>query len=97
MGALDTSGGHMSEEQHESHKPWGGRFTEATDRFVEAFSASVGFDHRLYRYDIEASIAHARMLAHVGVLSEAECKAIEQGLQDIRADIERGDFAWPVT
>ncbi len=85
----------MSEDKQKD-KPWGGRFTEATDSFVEAFSASVAFDQRLYRYDIEASIAHARMLAHVGVLSEEECRAIEKGLLDIRTDIERGDFAWLV-
>ncbi|MFQ5488304.1 MAG: argininosuccinate lyase [Gammaproteobacteria bacterium] len=85
----------MSDDK-QTDKPWGGRFTEATDSFVEAFSASVEFDKRLYRYDIEASIAHARMLAHVGVLSEEECRAIEKGLLDIRTDIERGDFAWLV-
>jgi len=85
----------MSEDK-QTDKPWGGRFTEATDSFVEAFSASVDFDRRLYRDDIEASIAHARMLAHVGVLSEEECRAIEKGLLDIRTDIERGDFAWLV-
>ncbi len=96
----------MSEKTSEDHPPsptpasperpklWGGRFTEATDRFVERFGASVGFDQRLYRYDIEASIAHARMLAHVGLLTEAECQAIEQGLLEIRMEIERGDFAW---
>ncbi len=77
-------------------KPWGGRFTEATDRFVESFGASVDFDRRLYRYDIEGSIAHARMLVHVGVLSEAEGQAIEKGLLEIRDEIERGDFAWLV-
>ncbi|NNG13476.1 MAG: argininosuccinate lyase [Halobacteria archaeon] len=77
-------------------KPWGGRFTESTDAFVESFTASIGFDHRLYRYDIAGSIAHARMLAHVGIISETECKRIVDGLEDIRADIERGDFAWSV-
>lgn len=77
-------------------KLWGGRFTEATDAFVEAFTASVEFDRRLYRHDITGSIAHARMLAKVGVLTEDECKAIEQGLQDILIAIERGDFAWSV-
>jgi len=58
-------------------KPWGGRFTESTDAFVEAFTASVGFDQRLYRYDIAGSIAHARMLAHVAIISEhgGECRA----------------------
>ena len=44
-------------------KPWAGRFSEPTDAFVEAFTASVDFDRSLYRYDIEGSIAHARMLA----------------------------------
>jgi argininosuccinate lyase len=80
--------------QDDIHKPWAGRFTEATDRFVEEFTASVGFDKRLYRHDIAGSVAHARMLQHVGVLSAAECEAIVQGLQDIQGEIERGDFAW---
>ena len=80
----------------DSGKPWGGRFSEATDRFVEAFTASVAFDKRLYRQDIAGSIAHARMLHKVGVLSEVECGAIVKGLEAIRGDIERGDFAWSV-
>ena len=46
-----------------SQKPWGGRFTESTDAFVETFTASVNFDRRLYRYDIQGSRAHARMLS----------------------------------
>jgi argininosuccinate lyase len=79
-----------------SEKPWGGRFTESTDAFVEAFTASIGFDKRLYRYDITGSIAHARMLAHVGLLTAAECTRIVDGLEAIAADIERGDFAWSV-
>ena len=78
-------------------KPWGGRFDQPTDAFVEAFTASVGFDQRLYKHDIEGSIAHARMLTHVGVLTEAECKSIVSGLEDILLDIERGDFAWSVS
>ncbi|HEY3487444.1 MAG TPA: lyase family protein, partial [Gammaproteobacteria bacterium] len=65
----------MSESDHNT-KPWGGRFSEATDEFVEAFTASVEFDRRLYRYDIAGSIAHARMLAKVGVLTRKECDAI---------------------
>ncbi len=60
-------------------KPWGGRFTEATDAFVEAFTASVHFDKRLYKHDIAGSIAHARMLAKVGVLSEADRDSHHQG------------------
>src|SRR3990172_918073 len=75
-------------------KPWGGRFTEPTDAGVEAFTASVGFDRRLYRQDIAGSIAHARMLAHVGVLTEAERDAIVEGLKEIEIEIEAGGFAW---
>ena len=77
-------------------KPWGGRFTESTDAFVEDFTASIGFDQRLYRHDIAGSIAHARMLAHVGIISEAEAAEIIGGLEQIRADIEQGNFDWSV-
>jgi argininosuccinate lyase len=75
-------------------KLWGGRFDAATDALVEAFSASVQFDQRLYAHDIQGSIAHATMLAAVGVLSAAERDAIVAGLHAIRADIESGRFAW---
>ncbi len=75
-------------------KLWSGRFIESTDALVESFGASVGFDRRLYRHDIEGSLAHARMLARAGVLTADELAAIERGLGDIRTDIERGDFAW---
>ncbi|KPK12265.1 MAG: argininosuccinate lyase [Acidithiobacillales bacterium SG8_45] len=77
-------------------KPWGGRFEAPTDSFVESFTSSVGFDQRLYHYDIQGSIAHARMLAHVGVLTNDECKAIVAGLEEIEAEIESGQFAWSV-
>lgn len=77
-----------------NEKPWGGRFTESTDAFVEAFTASVNFDRRLYHHDIRGSIAHASMLAHVGVLTEKERDAITKGLKTIEAEIERGEFAW---
>jgi len=87
----------MSEDHSTTYKPWGGRFTEATDSFVDAFGASVGFDQRLYHHDITGSIAHARMLAKVGVLTEEECEAICTGLEEIRAEIDRGDFNWLVS
>ena len=77
-----------------SEKPWSGRFTEPTDSFVEAFTASVTFDRRLYRHDIAGSIAHARMLAHVGVLTHAECELIVKGLKEIEAEIDAGRFEW---
>ncbi|OQY56150.1 MAG: argininosuccinate lyase [Candidatus Parabeggiatoa sp. nov. 2] len=77
-------------------KLWSGRFTASTDAFVEAFTASVSFDHRLYEYDIMGSIAHARMLAYVGVLTEAECTQIVEGLTEIQQEIARGAFNWSV-
>ncbi len=75
---------------------WGGRFSEATDAFVQRFTASVGFDQRMYRQDIRGSIAHATMLASVGVLTEAEKTAIVDGLTAIQADIDAGQFQWLV-
>jgi len=75
-------------------KPWSGRFARPTDSAVEAFTASIDVDRRLYAYDIAGSIAHARMLAHVKVLSEKECDAIVQGLESIKSEIEAGKFPW---
>ncbi len=77
-------------------KPWGGRFTEFTDAFVEGFTASVNVDRRLYKHDIAGSIAHATMLARVGVLSGKERDAIVGGLREIEAEIEAGEFEWRV-
>jgi argininosuccinate lyase len=77
-------------------KPWAGRFNEPTDAFVEAFTASVDFDRRLYREDIAGSIAHATMLARQGILSAAERDAIVAGLTRIRERIDAGDFAWSI-
>lgn len=83
-------------EKKEVVKPWGGRFTEPTDVFVEAFTASVEFDQRMYRQDIKGSIAHAAMLYKVGVLSKDECDAIASGLHEIEQEIEAGKFEWSV-
>jgi argininosuccinate lyase len=77
-------------------KPWGGRFSQSTDKFVEEFTASVSFDQRLAPYDIQGSIAHAKMLEKIGVLTQAECQAIVSGLTQIAAEIERGEFPWSV-
>jgi len=76
------------------NKPWAGRFNEPTDAFVEAFTASVGFDQRMYKQDIAGSIAHATMLAKVGVLTADECKLIVDGLRKIEARIASGQFTW---
>lgn len=75
---------------------WGGRFSEATDAFVAEFTASVQFDQRFYRQDIAGSIAHATMLAKVGVLTEPERDDIINGLKNIQAEIEAGTFEWRI-
>ena len=78
-------------------KLWDGRFTEATDEFVEAFTASVSFDQQLAIYDIRGSIAHATMLETVGVLTNNELELIKSGLEAIRAEILEGNFSWSVS
>ncbi len=75
-----------------SKKPWGGRFQGGTDRRVEEFTESISFDSRLFEHDIRGSIAHARMLAHVGLLTASECEQIVQGLTEIQAEIAEGRF-----
>ena len=77
-------------------KPWGGRFIQPTDKLVEEFTASIKFDKRLYRYDIEGSIAHCKMLARQGIISPEEGNEIVASLEDIRGDIEAGNFAFPL-
>ncbi len=75
---------------------WGGRFSEHTDAFVEAFTASVTFDQRMYRQDIQGSRAHARMLQKIGVLSDDDLTAILQGLDNVEEEIEQGRFNWSI-
>lgn len=77
-------------------KLWGGRFTEATDAFVERFTASIGFDQRLAQHDIAGSRAHATMLAEQGVLTAEERDAILAGLGEIEVAIRAGSFPWAV-
>ena len=78
----------------EKGKLWGGRFAEGTDALVEAFSASEHYDRRLYAQDIRGSKAHADMLGKAAVLSAEEVEAIHQGLDEIQAEIEAGEFPW---
>ncbi|MDR0780308.1 MAG: argininosuccinate lyase [Pseudomonadales bacterium] len=77
-------------------KPWGGRFSEPTDAFVERFTASVGFDQRMYTADIRGSIAHATMLEKAGILSADERQRIIDGLNAIKAECDAGAFVWSV-
>lgn len=80
--------------EHPVSKPWGGRFAAPTEGLVETFTASIDFDQRLYPYDIQGSVAHATMLATIGVLTNEERDAIIRGLEGIQADIIAGRFSW---
>ncbi len=91
-----TSDSASSSDTATTNQQWGGRFNEATDAFVARFTASIDFDCRLYRHDIQGSIAHARMLGHSGILAAGEVKLIIEGLESIRREIEAGDIEWSV-
>ncbi len=86
-----------NKDDKQTNPSWGGRFNEPTDAFVEAFTASVDFDQRMYLQDIAGSKAHARMLYKVGVLSESDVEAILQGLDTVIGEIESGSFDWTVS
>ena len=77
-------------------KPWGGRFKKGTDHKVEEFTQSIHFDRRLFRYDIEGSLAHARMLGKQGIISSDDVSSIRKGLNRIRKEMEAGSFIFDV-
>ena len=83
-------------KQQDTSKLWGGRFSEATDSFVQRFTASVSFDQRMAAEDIAGSLAHAAMLCKVGVLSDEELQQIQGGLAQVQQEIESGEFQWSV-
>ena len=82
--------------EQNTNSQWGGRFSEATDEFVQRFTASVTFDQRFAKQDIQGSIAHATMLATAGVLTEEEKNLIITTLNDIAKDIDAGQFEWSI-
>ena len=73
-------------------KPWAGRFKKGTHKVAEKFSASIDFDQRLYKEDIQGSIAHATMLAEKGIILKKESDKIIKGLKQIKKEIESGKF-----
>jgi argininosuccinate lyase len=96
---MSTSKKSSTDQSQHTHlnQSWGGRFNEPVDAFVARFTASVNFDRRLFRHDIQGSIAHASMLCEVGVLTDIELEAIIGGLEAIASEIESGEFAWSIT
>ena len=77
-------------------KMWSGRFTQDASTLLEKFNASIMFDKKLYREDIEGSIAHAKMLAHQGILTHEEAVLIESGMAQVLSEIESGVFEWKI-
>lgn len=77
-------------------KMWSGRFTQDASTLLEKFNASIMFDKKLYREDIEGSIAHAKMLAHQGILTNDEALLIESGMAQVLSEIESGNFEWKI-
>lgn len=77
-------------------KPWSGRFEKETDKLVEKFTASISFDKRLYKYDIEGSIAHCMMLARCKIIKNGEASKIIKGLRDIKKEIDGGRFKFDI-
>jgi len=84
----------MSDDTKSANEMWGGRFSAGPDAIMEAINASIGYDQRMARQDIEGSRAHAAMLAATGVITEDDAKVIREGLLTVLAEIEAGNFAF---
>lgn len=82
------------DSQQNNKKAWSGRFTEPVSELVERYTASIPFDYRLAEYDIQGSLAHAKMLSTQGIISNTDWQAIEQGLHQIRDEIRNNQFTW---
>ena len=84
----------MAQEKAKSPALWSGRFSEPVSELVKRFTASVDFDRRLAEFDIDGSLAHARMLAACNIVGKEDLAAIESGLTQIRGEIRAGAFEW---
>ena len=86
----------MPPAKEKGHTPWSGRFAEAVDARVQRYTASVSFDRRLAEFDIQGSLAHARMLAACGIIAASDLADIERGLALVRDEIRAGTFEWSI-
>jgi argininosuccinate lyase len=84
----------MTDQFAKKAEAWSARFSEPVSELVKRYTASVDFDQRLALFDIEGSLAHAEMLHAVGILSQTDLTAIQEGMRQIRQEIERGEFNW---
>ncbi|MEN9758979.1 MAG: argininosuccinate lyase [Pseudomonadota bacterium] len=86
----------MAEQFSKKNEGWSGRFNEPVSELVQRYTGSVTFDQRLALHDIEGSLAHAEMLAHVGLISPKDLADIQSGMDAIRAEIKAGTFEWSI-
>ena len=84
----------MNDTKQAANAMWGGRFAAGPDAIMEAINASIGFDKRMAKQDIEGSRAHAAMLAAQGIITDSDAKAIREGLLTVLSEIEGGNFAF---
>ena len=82
--------------QEDASKPWSGRFAEPLDRLARRFNASVTFDQRLAPFDIQGSLAHARMLGRCGIIAAQDVADIERGMAQILTEVQEGRFEWSI-
>jgi len=78
-------------------KMWSGRFSAGASNLLDEFNASIMYDRKLYREDIEGSLAHAQMLTKQGILTQDELKQIQEGLAQVKKEIESGEFEWKIS
>lgn len=91
---MTTDSPNLSNQFDKKSEAWSARFSEPVSDLVKRYTASVDFDKRLARFDIQGSLAHAAMLATTGVISADDLAAIEKGMQQILAEIDEGKFTW---
>src|SRR5688572_17891658 len=92
----DKPGGTPDGASQPSGKAWSGRFAEPVDALTQRFNASVDFDRRLAEFDIQGSLAHARMLGRAKILSAEDLDTIERGMAAIQDEIRSGRFGWTI-
>src|SRR3954465_9153319 len=78
----------------QANSMWGGRFSSSPSALMEAINASIGFDRRMAKQDIDGSLAHSAMLAEQGIITPADRDAIHAGLRQVLGEIEAGSFAF---
>lgn len=87
----------MKESKQENKQAkWSGRFNEPVSELVKRYTASIGFDYQLAKYDIRGSVAHAEMLQHQGIISAEDLDAIKEGLAIISREVDSGEFNWSI-